>query len=178
MSKTILYIATSFDGYVAGPGDEVDWMDRYANVEYGYKDFLNGVGAIIMGRRSYDIGVQQGWFSQDDYGSPIFVVTSDTPESPSKDVDFTFVTEGIKAAHKLAAAKAGNKNIWIFGGANIAQQYAQAGLLDEICIGLVPSILGDGKRLFEKVGKRVELQLLNVKKFDEDLVFLSYGVRK
>jgi hypothetical protein len=42
----------------------------------------------------------------------------------------------------------------------------------------VPSILGDGKRLFEKVGKRVELQLLNVKKFDEDLVFLSYGVRK
>ena len=88
------------------------------------------------------------------------------------------VTEGIKAAHKLAAAKAGNKNIWIFGGANIAQQYAQAGLLDEIFIGLVPSILGDGKRLFEKVGKRVELQLLDAKKFDEDLVLLSYGVNK
>ena len=58
MSKTILYIATSFDGYVAGPNDEVDWMDRYANVEYGFEDFLNGVGAIIMGRRSYDIGVR------------------------------------------------------------------------------------------------------------------------
>jgi dihydrofolate reductase len=153
-------------------------MDRYANVEYGFEDFLNGVGAIIMGRRSYDIGVEQGWFGQFDYGSPIFVVTSDIPESPSRDGDFTFVTEGIKAAHNLAAANAGNKNIWIFGGAHIAQQYAQAELLDEIIIGLVPSILGDGKRLFEKVGKRVELQLLDIKKFDEDLVLLSYGVNK
>jgi dihydrofolate reductase len=111
MSKTILYIATSFDGHVASPNDEVDWMDRYANVEYGYKDFLNGVGAIIMGRRSYDIGVQQGWFSQEDFGSPVFVATSDIPESPSKDGDFTFVSEGIEAAHELAAEKAGTKNV-------------------------------------------------------------------
>jgi len=64
--KTILYIATSFDGYVAGPSDEVDWMDRYKNVEYGFNDFLSGVGAIIMGRRSYDIGVEQSWFSEFD----------------------------------------------------------------------------------------------------------------
>jgi dihydrofolate reductase len=176
--KTILYIATSFDSFIAGPKDEVDWMDRYANVEYGFKDFLKSVGAIIMGRRSYDIGVKQGWFSQFHYGSPIIVVSRDTPDSPSKDGDFTFTSKGMNAAHKLAVAKAGDKNIWIFGGANIAQQCAQAGLLDEIYVGVVPIILGDGKRLFEKVGKRIELQLLDAKTYAEDLVFLHYRVGK
>ena len=176
-SKTILYIAASFDGYVAGPHDEVDWMDRYEDVEYGFADFLSRVGAIIMGRRSYDVGVEQNWFGQFDYGSPIVVVSNDTPQSPSKDGDFTFVTEGIEAAHAEATAKAGGKSTWIFGGASIAQQYTQAGLVDEIYIGLVPTILGDGKRLFEKVGKRIELKLLDAKRFDQDLMLLHYAVR-
>ena len=177
MSKTILYIATSFDGYVAGPNDEVDWMDRYANVDYGFSDFLSSVGAIIMGRRSYDVGVEQNWFSQFDYGSPIVVVSNDPARTLSEDGDFTFVTEGIEAAHAQATNKASGKNIWIFGGADIAQQYMQAGIVDEIYIGLVPTILGDGKRLFEKVGKRIALKLLDAKGFDEDLMLLHYAVQ-
>jgi dihydrofolate reductase len=177
MSKTVLYIATSFDGYIAGPNDEVDWMNRYANVEYGFNDFLAGVGAIIMGRRSYDVGIEQNWFSQYNYGSPILVLTRSAPESPSKDGDFTFVTDGIEAAHKQATAKAGDKNIWIFGGASIAQQYAQMGLIDEIVMGLVPTILGDGKRLFEHVGKRIELRLIDAKKYEQDLMMLHYAVQ-
>jgi len=175
--KTILYIATSFDGYIAGPNDEVDWMDRYKNVEYGFNDFLSGVGAMIMGRRSYDIGVEQSWFSQFDYGSPTFVVSNNTPRSISKDGDFTFVTNGIKAAHEQAKAKSNGKHIWIFGGANIAQQYAQAGLLDEVYLGLIPDILGDGKRLLEKVGKRIALKLIDAKRFDQDLMLLHYAVQ-
>lgn len=59
-----MYIATSLDGYVAGPTDEIEWLNRYNNVDYGLKEFLSGIGAIIMGRRSYDIGVEQKWFSQ------------------------------------------------------------------------------------------------------------------
>jgi dihydrofolate reductase len=176
-SNTILYIAASFDGYVAGPNDEVDWMDHYENVEYGFNEFLSRVGAIIMGRRSYDVGVEQNWFSRFDYGSPIIVVSNDTPKSLSKDGDFTFVKEGIEAAHAQAKAKASGKNIWIFGGASTAQQYMQAGLVDEIYIGLVPTILGDGKRLFEKVGKRIGLKLLDAKRFDQDLMVLHYAVQ-
>jgi dihydrofolate reductase len=176
-THSILYIAASFDGYVAGPNDEVDWMDRYDNVEYGFNDFLSRVGAIIMGRRSYDVGVERNWFSQFDYGSPIVVVSNEVPKSPSKDGDFTFVTDGIKAAHAQARAKASAKDIWIFGGASIAQQYTQAGLVDEIYVGLVPLILGDGKRLFEKVGKRVALKLLDAKRFDQDLMLLHYAVQ-
>ena len=75
MGKTLLYIATSLDRYVAGPNDEVEWLNRYNNVDFGLKEFLSRVGAIIMGRRSYDIGVEQKWFSRFNYGAPIFVVS-------------------------------------------------------------------------------------------------------
>jgi dihydrofolate reductase len=177
MSKTILYIATSFDGYVAGPHDEVDWMDRYGNVEYGFNDFLAGVGAIVMGRRSYDVGVEQRWFSQYNYGAPIVVLSRSVPASPSKDGDFTFVAAGLQAAHEQARAKAGGKNVWVFGGASIVQQYAEAGLLEEIYLGIVPTILGDGKRLFERVDKRIDLRLLDAKQYDQDLVMLHYAVQ-
>jgi dihydrofolate reductase len=177
MGKTILYIGISFDGYVAGPNDETAWMDPYGEVDYGFKDFLDTVGAIIMGHRSYEVGVERGWFSQFNYGSPIIVVSSNVPTEASKDAGgFTFVTEGIEAAHARAKEIAGDKNIYIYGGANLAEQYLQAGLIDEITVGIMPIILGDGVRLFEKAGKRVDLELLDSQTFDKNLVFLRYSV--
>jgi dihydrofolate reductase len=103
MTRTVLYIGTSFDGYVAGPHDETDWMDPYADVEYGFNDFLDGVGAIIMGHRSYEVGVEKGWFRQFDYRSPIIVVSRRTPATISRDANFTFVDEGIEVAHPANA---------------------------------------------------------------------------
>ena len=60
-----------------------------------------------MGRRSYDIGVEQKWFSQFNYGVPIFVVSHDQPVSINKDAEFIFVTEGIETAHRQAKSKTG-----------------------------------------------------------------------
>jgi dihydrofolate reductase len=176
MAKTILYIATSLDGYVAGPNDEVEWLNRYNNINFGLKEFLSRIGAIIIGRRSYDIGVEQKWFSQYDYGVSIFVVSHDQPISINKDGEFIFVTKGIEAAHKQAKSKAGNKNIWIFGGANIAQQYLKLGLIDEISIGITPTLLGSGKRLFDNIGKYTELILIKTKQYEKDFVELDYRI--
>lgn len=176
MGKTVLYLGISFDGHVAGPHDETDWMDPYADVEYGFNEFLDTVGAIIMGRRSYDVGIEKGWFRQFDYRSPIVVVLREKPATVSSDADFTFVTEGIEAAHGRAKEMAGDKNIYIFGGANLAAQYLQASLVDEITVGLVPIVLGHGIRLFEGVDRRLELKLLDVRKAEKDLVMLSYSV--
>ena len=176
MGKTLLYIATSLDGYVAGPNDEIGWLDRYNNVDYGLKEFLSGVGAIIMGRRSYDIGVEQKWVSRFNYGVPIFVVSHEQPVSINKDAEFIFVTKGIEAAHIQAKSKNKDKNIWIFGGANIAQRYLQLGLIDEISIGITPTILGNGKRLFDNIGKYVELTLIKTKRYGRDLVELNYRI--
>jgi dihydrofolate reductase len=175
MAKTLLYIATSLDGYVAGPNDEVEWLNRYNNVDFGLKEFLSRVGAIIMGRRSYDIGVEQKWFSQFNYGVPIFVVSHDQPVSINKDAEFIFVTEGIEAAHRQAKSKTGDKNVWILGRANIAQRYLKLGLIDEISIGITPTLLGSGKRLFDNIGKYTELTLIKTKQY-EDLVELNYRI--
>jgi dihydrofolate reductase len=176
MGKTVLYMGISFDGYVAGPHDETDWMDPYAEVEYGFDDFLDTVGAIIMGHRSYDVGVEKGWFSQFDYRSPFVVVSREVPATVSSDADFTFVTDGIEAAHSHAKEMAGDKNIYVYGGADLAVQCLQAGLIDEMTMGLVPIILGDGRRLFERVDRPIELRLLDVRKADRDLVVVSYAV--
>jgi dihydrofolate reductase len=176
MGRTALYLGISFDGYIAGPHDETDWMDPYADVEYGFNEFLDRIGAIIMGHRSYDVGVERGWFSQFDYRSPIVVVAREMPATVSSDADFTFVTEGIEAAHSRAKQMAGDKDIYIYGGARLAAQYLQAGLIDEITVGVVPIILGDGIRLFERVDRRIELRLREVRKADKDLVVLSYSV--
>jgi dihydrofolate reductase len=113
MAKTLLYIATSLDGYVAGPNDEVEWLNRYNNVDFGLEEFLSRVGAIIMGRRSYDMGVELKWFSQFNYGVPIFVVSHDQPTSINKDAEFIFVTDGIETAHRKAKSKARDKNLAI-----------------------------------------------------------------
>jgi dihydrofolate reductase len=165
--KTILYIAISLDGYVAEPNDEIEWLNRYNNIDFGLKEFLNRVGAIIMGRCSYDIGVEQKWFNQYNYGVPIFV---------NKDAEFIFVTKGIETAHTQAKSKAGDKNVWIFGGANIAQQYLQLGLIDEISVGITPTLLGNGKRLFDNIGKHIDLTLINTKQYEKDLVELNYKI--
>jgi dihydrofolate reductase len=178
MGKTILYIGISFDGYVAGPNDETDWMDPYGEVEYGFEGFLNTVGAIIMGHRSYEIGLERGWFSQFDYGSPIIVVAREVPSEVSQDANFTFVTEGTEAALARAKEIAGDKNIYIHGGANLAVQYLRAGLIDEMTVGVMPIILGDGIRLFEKVDKRIDLKLLDNQSYDKSLVMLRYSVSK
>lgn len=174
--KTILYIATSLDGYVAGPNDEIEWLNRYSNVDFGLKEFLSMIGAIIMGRRSYDMGVELKWFSQFNYGAPIFVISHDKPLSINKDAEFIFVTNGIETAHRQSKLKAGDKNVWIFGGANIAQQYLKLGLIDEISIGITPTLLGSGKRLFENIGKHIELTLTKTKQYDEGLTELNYRI--
>jgi hypothetical protein len=72
---------------------------------------------------------------------------------------YTFVTDGLEAALEQASAAAGDKDVGIWGGANVLQQYLKAGLLDEMQIHLVPVLLGEGVRLFEQLGrKRIELE--------------------
>lgn len=91
----------------------------------------------------------------------MFVVTHEARERlPMKGgTTYTFVTKGIKAALELARAAAGDKDVGIWGGANIIQEYLKAGLLDEMQIHVVPVLFGDGTRLFDDLGgRRVELK--------------------
>jgi dihydrofolate reductase len=129
------------------------------------------VGAHIMDRRMFSGGSgpwendsnTNGWWGDDPpFGKPVFVLTHHAREPlVLTGTTFTFVTDGIEAALTQARAAAGDKDVQISGGADVAQQYLRARLLDELQIHVVPLLLGAGTRLFEDVGG-VELEQTGV----------------
>jgi dihydrofolate reductase len=107
-------------------------------------------GACLVGRRMFD--VSEAWRGNPPGGLPCFVVTHEPPAEWIKaGSPFTFVTEGPGNALAQARAVAGDKQVYIGGGADIANQLLRAGLIDEIRINLVPVLLGAGTRLFERL---------------------------
>ena len=111
------------------------------------------VGAVVMGRRAFALGDPDEYADNYEYQVPIFVLTHHIPEKHPRENDrltITFVTGGIAGAIAQAQAAAGAKDVQVIGGASTIQQCLQAGLLDELQIGLVPVLLGDGLRLFDQ----------------------------
>ncbi|HEY9204434.1 MAG TPA: dihydrofolate reductase family protein [Candidatus Methanoperedens sp.] len=171
MSKTILYIAASVDGFIAGTSDDLSWLNPYQDVETGYKEFFASVGAIIEGRRTYEIEVKNGWDKL--HSLPLFVLSKDVSHEPTR-AGVTFTHDDIARVLQKAKAAAGNKNVWIEGGASVAQQFISRGLIDEIVLTLIPVLLGDGIRLFDNIHERFNLFLTDVKRFDKGMIQLVY----
>ena len=123
-------------------------------------------GAVVMGRRMFGGGDGQwgdpawgeepweGWWGDEPpFHMPVFVLTHHPREPLVKgETTFTFVTDGIESALEQARAAAGDKDVSLGGGADVAQQYLRAGLLDELQVHLVPVMLGAGVRLFDGLG--------------------------
>ncbi len=132
------------------------------------------LGAEIMGRGKFGPPTRgpwdpddpwQGWWGDDPpFRKPVFVLTTHPREPLTlSDTTFTFVTDGIHAAHELARQAAGEKDdILIGGGAKTINQFLAAGLVDQLDLHVVPLILGGGARLFEGVGPEVRLELERV----------------
>ena len=128
------------------------------------------VGAEIMGRGKFGPPNRgpwgddpwRGWWGEEPpFHKPVFVLTH-YPREPLtlSDTTFTFVTDGIHAALEQARAAAGEKDVFVGGGAEAVNQYLGAGLLDELELHVVPIILGGGERLFAGVGREVKLELV------------------
>jgi dihydrofolate reductase len=125
-----------------------------------------------MGRRSYDNSIEN-WGGKGPLGDvPCFVVTHSA--AASADPIFTFVTEGIDDALARAREAAGEKRIGLMG-ADIDQQFLAAGLVDEIRIHVVDVLLGGGRRLFDQLPKRIELEQTGLSR-DDDVTHLEYRV--
>jgi len=131
---------------------------------------LENIGAVVMGRGMFGGGPGpwgdwEGWWGDDPpFHVPVFVVTNHAREPLVKDggTTFTFVTEGIEAALEAAKEAAGDENVSLGGGADVAQQYLKAGLLDEFQIHVVPVLLGGGSRLLDNVGDQVKVECTRV----------------
>ena len=173
----------SLDGFIAGPNDDTAevfaWMfqgNTGVTVTIGedeldlkmssdsaeqYTEGAKALGAIVSGRRLFDVA--GAWGGKHPMNVPIVVLTHHIPTEWSNDGQpFTFVTDGIESAVARAKAIAGDKSVGV-GGADITRQCLKLGLLDEIGIDLVPVLLGEGVRLFEKLGiEPVHLEIIDV----------------
>lgn len=169
MGSVVLDMAMSLDGIIAGTNDEDYGLHEYffapsSLTAQVIEEGINMTGAIIMGKRSYEIGAQQDGFADNPYKAAHFIITHHIPQKIAKGAEsFVFVTDGTESALRQAQVAAGAKDVVIGGGANIAQQFIKAGLLDEIQIHLIPKLLGRGIRLFDQLGSEpIELKSTRV----------------
>jgi dihydrofolate reductase len=176
MAIVLLEISMSLDGYVTGPdvspaepmgrGGEVlhEWMfagRSAAEAEHYQNEHFSSIGAVIAGRRMADLGIGP-WGDEPAFHAPVFVVTSRPAGTIVKrgGTSYTFVTEGIDDALHRAREAAGSQDVMVIGGADIARQYLEAGVVDEFRLHLVPVVLGAGTRLF--IDERLNVRLRSV----------------
>lgn len=162
-------MSMSLDGFIAGPNDEDGGLhdDFFSPSEETAKVIEEGIkttGAILMGRRTYNLGDKMNAFVDTPYKVPHFVLSHDVPKKKAKGAEaFIFVTDGIESALRQAKKAAGNKDVVVGGGANIAQQFIKVGFIEEIQIHLVPVLLGEGIRLFDHISsERIKLERMQV----------------
>ncbi len=184
MSKSVLYMSMSLDGYIAGPNDAPgnpggnDFMRLHD--WYGFigepgpsaetvetpamgRHFLDEswmTGAVLAGRNTVE--QTDHWGGDHHDGVPIFVPSHRPPDpSVARYPLVTYVTDGIASAMAQAKAAAGDRNVLVHG-AFTAQKALEAGVLDELQIHQVPVMFGEGRRLFEVLPRRIELEIVQV----------------
>jgi dihydrofolate reductase len=195
VSASVLYMSMSLDGYIAGPNDEPGnpGGDSFSRLHEWYGDFsrpagrpgpsgpsgefldeMKATGAVLAGRRTVE---QVDHWGGDHHGVPIFV-PSHRPPGPSV-ANYplvTYVTHGIVGAMAQAKTAGGRRNVMVHG-AYTAQRALEAGVLDELQIHQIPVLFGGGRRLFEVLPSRIELDIVRVIDTPE-ATHIRYRVRR
>jgi len=172
MALVICDISTSLDGYVTGPNDSRenpfgdgagmlhDWMFDAATDEDRaiLQEMLDGVGAIVMGRKGFDKNEGDGGWGD---GGPVGDVVTHTKPTASYPTLDTFVTEGVVSAIEEAKQVTGAKVVGLHG-ATVMQQALPLGLVDEIRVHVIPVLLGGGTPLFDRLDSAITLERTQV----------------
>jgi dihydrofolate reductase len=184
MGRTQYYTATSLDGFIAGPDHSLEWLLQFG--ESGADDFpgfLADVGAVAMGASTYEwllahLGAADGaeataW----PYRQPAWVFT--TRELPRYEgADVRFVRGDVAPVHAEMRAVAGDRNIWIVGGGDLAGQFHDRGLLDELIVTIASVTLGAGKPLLPRAIVSPPLHLVSVQTMGPSFVQVRYEVKR
>ena len=161
---TQYYTATTLDGFIADPDNSLEWLFRRKRDEDGplnYGDFIAEVGALAMGSTTYEWILDHEFAGKDPaewnwpYEIPCWVFTHrKLPVVSGAPIEFT--SADVTTAHQQMTDAAGDRNVWIVGGGDLAGQFADAGLLDEVIVSIAPVTLGGGAPLLPR---RIELRL-------------------
>jgi dihydrofolate reductase len=173
MRKIILFLAMSLDGYIADRDGGVGWLvgqDPGADDMVSYDEWIQGIDTVIMGANTYRQITEE--LSPDKWlypGLATYVITHD-PRETTEEIRFT--GEGPCDLVKRLRKEDG-KDVWICGGADLAQQLMEADQIDQYYISVIPTILGSGIRLFGIQEKERKLKLMQTKNYHGivDLVY-------
>jgi dihydrofolate reductase len=172
--KLILYIAASFDGYIAAPGDDLNFLSlaQLEGEDYGYGGFMENVDTVIMGRKTFQ------WVAQQTNGLPhpdldTYIITH--KERPP--IGKTKFYNGNLRELVTNLKQTPGKNIFCDGGAEIVNELLNEKLIDEMIISFIPILLGDGVRLFKDERPEQLLMLISHKSFDSGLLQVRYVIK-
>lgn len=177
MRKLSLFIATSLDGYIAKPNDDLSFLKlvEKEGEDYGYADFTSTIDTLIIGRKTYDYVLKEIGSAHYDSGQKDVYVITRTERPPVGRT--TFYTGSLTELVQRLKSESG-KNIYCDGGAEIINELLKDDLIDELIISIVPILLGNGTRLFKDDRPAQMLELLHTKTFDTGLTQLHYRRKK
>jgi dihydrofolate reductase len=179
--RTQYFTASSLDGFIADPQHSLEWLLQFGQEDPSYTAFIEHVGALVMGAHTYewiwrhhcapDAPHPMAW----PYTQPAWVFTSrQLPEIPGADI--RFVSGAVAPVHAAMRQAAGLQNIWIVGGGDLAGQFHDAGLLDELIVTITSVTLGEGQPLLPRRIASPPLVLEQVTQTGEAFVQLRYRV--
>jgi dihydrofolate reductase len=167
MALTVYYVASSIDGFIADAHDRIDWLEQFgfAAFEDDYESFIAGIGAIVMGSATYEFLLKQPNLEWPYPGIPTWVLTHrQLPVIESSKA--VFWAGDIAQLDTKLRETAGDRDVWVVGGGNVAAQFADAGLLDELRVTIMPILVGSGKALLPVARPTAPLSLLRTTPFE------------
>lgn len=177
MRKVILALAMSLDGYTARENGAVDWlrMEDLTEAQSEMMEFFNSIDTIFYGRKTYEKGLEMSG-GKDYYGDAImnYVFTRKPQSSERKNLQFVSENVG-KFVENLKSQN--GKNIWLMGGGDLAKTFFEMSLIDELILGIQPTILGNGRPLFLPHKKQSDLERIDVKTRKSGSVQVTYRVK-
>lgn len=167
----------SLDGFIAGPNDELDWLDELDHipgVDYGYADFMGSVDAIVMGRRTFEtvLGLVEAW----PYDKPVIVMSSRLTELPERATKCELFAGAPADVIALAENRSWSK-LYVDGG-KLASSFANEGLLDELIVSVLPVALGTGISVFGGLADHTWFDHVRTEAFDNGMVQHVYRSRE
>ncbi|MGH3993873.1 MAG: dihydrofolate reductase family protein, partial [Pseudonocardiaceae bacterium] len=176
MTRVQYYCASSLDGFIAEADDTIEWLTGFTGspyeggegaepIEGGYDDFYSGVGALVSGSVTYEfvLGHREKGGEWPYKGKQWWVLSSrDLPVPEGDGVKVRIVDAAVPELLDEMVASAGDGSLWVVGGGNVASQFADAGLLDEVLVTVIPVVLGEGKPLFDRRLPGGEMRLTGV----------------
>jgi dihydrofolate reductase len=180
--KTLYFTATSLDGFIATEDDSLDWLFPLGNInDTSYPAFIADVGALAMGSSTYEwmlrhaLSVKAQMGTAWPYSQPTWVFSS--RRLPCVEgAKLYFVNGDVRKVHKAMQAAAQGKNLWVVGGGDLAGQFFDAGLLDEIIVQIGSVTLGKGKPLFPRRLTAPPLRLTSVRQIGAGFAELRYEI--